>query len=427
MSGYALLFIVFFHGNSLRASGFGILSLDRTGLISWTNAFANGVCTIEVASNLPPSWLPLQNAFTSNSSGSAKLSIVAINGFYRLRASDLSTNTPAAYTNLVNSYGLLSTVAGNGFGNVDGSNYWHPIFEGAFATNIALSRPHFAMADDADNVFIVDKDSHSLLKVTPDGRVHTVAGTHVGGFNGDGPAPGISLQLSSPNGLWVRSDGTTYILDTGNSKVRRLDTNGIMTTLFSVGSAISSGRGLWVKDDESLTYFCSGTELRKRVPGNISTLNNNFSDLGNIIVNASGDIIATDRGASKVYLVGSNSGSRTKLFGSGTTNAVVDGTLAATNGLYGVRGVWSFPTGGYLLATHEGSQLLFVDSTGIIHVLIDGRQGDYHAGDGQWFYASGPPKIAELRSVTMDRHGNILLVENDSGYVRRISFRRLQP
>jgi len=76
------------------------------------------------------------------------------------------------------------------------------------------------MADDASNVFIVDKDSHSVLQITLDGRIHTVAGTHVPGFDGDGPAPATSLELYQPNGLYVHGDGTFFILDTGKARVR---------------------------------------------------------------------------------------------------------------------------------------------------------------------------------------------------------------
>ena len=79
------------------------------------------------------------------------------------------------------------------------------------------------MADHAGNIYIVDKDSHSILKVTPDGAIQTVAGTHEGGFNGDGPATGTSMCIANfPNGEWVRADGTVYVLDTDNGKVRRL-------------------------------------------------------------------------------------------------------------------------------------------------------------------------------------------------------------
>ena len=37
------------------------------------------------------------------------------------------------------------------------------------------------------------------------------------------------------------------------------------------------------------------------------------------------------------------------------------------------------------------------------------------------------PKVSEVRSVTMDAEGNILITENDAGYVRKIDFSRLQP
>jgi streptogramin lyase len=255
-----------------------------------------------------------------------------------------------------------------------------------------------------------------------------VAGIHTGGDAGDGPAPGTSTQLNSPNGLWVRPDGTVYVLDTGNGKVRRLDPDGTMSTLFTVNSGINQGRGLWVSEDESLAYFCSGTDLRRRVPGSITTVNNNFTELGNIALTPEGNVIATDRGDNKVFLVdttGGNQGSRMRLFGNGTTDSVIEGTMAFDNGLYGVRGVWLVPTGGYFLATHEGSQLLYVDAAGLLHVFVDGAPGA-HSGDGQWFHSPGP-KISELRSVSMDSRGDLLIVENDYGFVRRVRFLRSAP
>src|SRR5207249_3970237 len=112
---------------------------------------------------------------------------------------DVSTNTPAGYSNLLAAYGQLRAIAGNGQGGVDGVNYWQPAFEGGYATNATLSRPHLAMADDAGHVFIVDKDSHSVLKVTSDNRIHTVAGTHVAGNGPDYLSNALAVQLNAPN------------------------------------------------------------------------------------------------------------------------------------------------------------------------------------------------------------------------------------
>lgn len=412
---------------------FHINAVNNHGLISWTNAFTSGVCTVEAASqfngsNGPVLWNPQQNYFTTNAAGAGGVSLSSGNNFFRLLAVDVSTNTPQAYTNLLESYGLLSTIAGSGAdAGVDGVNYWLPSFEGGYATNAALSRPHFAMADNAGNVFIVDKDSDSVLKVTPDGRIHTVAGTHAIGNGPDSLTMATNVAMNLPNGLWVRDDGTVYVLDTGNAKVRRLDTNGLMTTLFTDSKGINNGRGLWVKDDERLIYYASNSNLRQWTPGGgTKTLNGNFNSLGNLIVSGT-NIVATDRNANIVWLVNTNTGSSTALFGNGGTSAVVDGTLAATNSLYDVRGVWQPPIGGYFLATGVGAQLLYVDSAGVVHVVVNGS-GNSHAGDGNWFYHQpSSAKFGQLRSVSMDNQGNLLIVENDLGFVRRIDFHRLTP
>ena len=420
--------------SQVLAADFRINAWDHQGNIRWTNAFPSGVCTIESATALTDpgsaSWQSQQNYFTTNSTGQGQLLRGSKNNFFRLLAADISTNTATGYTNLLNSYGLLHTIAGNGFGGIDGVNYWQPGFEGGYATNATLSRPHIAVADTAGNVFIADKNSHSILKVTPDGRIHTVAGTHAAGNGPDYLIIATAVQLNGPNGLWVRDDGTVYVLDTGNGKIRRLDTNGMMQTLVTVAGGINTGRGVWVKNDESLAFFASGSDMKRWTPsGGVDTLNNNFNELGTFIVDAHGDIIAADRGANKVYFLdatGSKVGSRDVLFGDGNTNSVVEGTLAKTNSLYGVRSVWPFPTGGYLLATHEGSQVLYVDPAGIIHIFVNGSNGGFHTGDGQWFHSPGF-KITETRAASMDSKGNILITENDSGYVRQIDFVRLSP
>jgi sugar lactone lactonase YvrE len=417
-----------------RAAGTNlqVTIFNSTGQIAWTNAYPIGVCTVEAAPQInATNWTCLQNFFTTNSAGRGVFVPPGTNQFFRLLAANLSTNTPFAFSNLILSYGTLHTIAGNGdagYANPgqDVSNYWQPSFEGQYATNVALSRPHFAMEDDASNVYIVDKDSDSVLKVTTDGRLHTVAGTHAIGVGPDTLTLATNVAMSTPNGLWVRGDGTVYVLDTGNGKVRRLDTNGMMSTLFTDSKGISGGRGLWVRSDEGLVYYASGSDLRQWTPaGGRKNLNTNFNDLGNIIISGT-NIVATDRGGNTVWLVNTNGGASTLLFGNGGENLVVDGSLALTNSLYGVRGVWQPPSGGYFLADDYSAQFVYVDTAGILHLLLNG-QGNTHGGDGQWFYKPSQFDIGQMRSVTMDNQGNLILVENDLGYVRRIDFQRLKP
>jgi len=409
-----------------------IVSFSRAGALGWTNAIVPGVCTLETATTVNGSWAPLQNVFSTNAAGQSLAPVDATNSFFRVACADVSP-TPVGFTNFIYSYGLLETVAGAGAGRMDNTSYWKSSFEGGPATNAALSRPHYAMADFAGNVFIVDKNSHSVLRVDTNGLIHTIAGTHTGGFNGDGPAPATNLELNVPNGLYVRGNGTVYVLDTGNARVRRITTNGVMSTLFfaqsDTNSALDGGRCLWVKDDESLAYFGNKTRMVKRTPGGgLQTLASGYTELGTFCVLASGNLIVADRGGNYVYSV-TASGAQTVIAGNGTSNSGTDGAAATATAFYGARGVWPVPTGGYLLLLHDGAQLWYVDSANIAHLLVNGQGGNVfvQAGDGQFFYAPSQYFIGEGRSVTMDCLGNILICESDYGFIRRIRFQRLTP
>jgi hypothetical protein len=408
--------------SSLRVTAF-----DPGGTLAWTNAPTPGICTVEMTTMPGNAWSPTQNVFATNPAGGVTVAVDTTNKFFRLRAVDVSA-TAQGFTNLIQSYGILETIAGTGEGRTDGVSYWQNSFEGGAAKAASLSRPHYAMADRAGNVYIADKNSHSVLRVDTQGLIHTHAGTHSGGFNGEGPTNATRLQLNFPNSLWVRADGTVYVLDTDNGRVRRVTTNGVMTTLFlatSDGSALSGGRTLWVKDDESLAYFGAKTKVRCWTPaGGLITLANNFSELGTFYVEAGGDLIVCDRGANYVYRVHPD-GSRSSIAGNGTASGGGDGDAALSTGLYGVRGVWPMPTGGYLLLTHDGCQLWYMDSMSIMHLLLNGTTGTTHSGDGAHFYDPSQLKISEGRSVSMDYAGNIIVCESDYGFVRRIRFQRV--
>jgi hypothetical protein len=413
---------------ALAASGPRITSFSRNGALSWTNALVPGVCTIETAGLLAGEWTPGQNVFSTNANGSTVVTVGTTNQFIRLRSADVSA-TAGGFSNLVNAYGLLETVAGIGAGQADGVSYWNSGYEGGPASAAALSRPHFAMADRAGNIYIADKNSHSVLRIATDGTIRTLAGTHEGGFNGEGPAAATSLQLNLPNALWVRSDGTVYVLDTENARVRRVTTNGIMSTLFNAKNDVSTGLGggrcLWVKDDETLAYFGNTDRIRKWTPsGGLQTLASGFTELGTFYVEPSGSLVVADRGGHYVYRV-TPAGVKTVLAGNGTVGGGGDGFVALQTGLSGPRGVWPVPTGGYLFLLHDGCQLWYMDTADTMHLLLNGASGTTHNGDGYFFYDLSELKISEGRSVALDYEGNILICESDYGFVRRIRFQRM--
>ncbi|MCB1096411.1 MAG: hypothetical protein KDN22_12615 [Verrucomicrobiae bacterium] len=324
---------------------------------------------------------------------------------------------------LIYSYGNLETAAGIGVREekeVDGTtvlNLWLSEFEGAQATTIELSNPHMTMADRAGNLYIADKESHSILKVDTQGVVTTVAGTHGPGFNGD-TGNATAMHLNFPNGLHVLPDGTFYILDLFNRRVRRVDRRGAMTTVLEDATGFGPGRGLWVSPDET-TIFYNGTGRVMRWTAETGSMEfaSGFADPGNIAVDAEGNLFVTDRGAHVVYRIQPN-GSRTIIAGDGSDNEPVDGSPATSIGLEDVRGIALRPDGSFFLCTQKGGDVVFVDSRGIATALIRGtRSGNTHEGDGLPLESPGE-KISEPRAVTLAPSGDLIITTNDNGFIR---------
>jgi hypothetical protein len=334
------------------------------------------------------------------------------------------------------SYGILETVAGRGTNNGDVS-LWQSSFEGAWATNVQLSRPHISFGDPFGNVLIVDQRSSSVLKVTPEGRLFTYAGTHTSGDNGNGPAFATNLHLNNPNGGWMRSDGTLYILDTENAKVRKVTTNQIMTTVFTT-PPLGDGRAFWISSDETLAYFGSGDPVattlnRWTSTGGVSVVRSDFGNLGNILGDEqTGVLYISDRDLNRVYRMETN-GVLTPIAGNGlTTNSVGggEGGPALLTRLQLPRSVWFIPNGGFFIGEHDpGNRIWYVDPAGNIHRWMNGNgSNNRRVGDGQWFYANpDTAKVSRVRAVNTDPFGNIIITESNYGYVRRIRFQRMNP
>jgi sugar lactone lactonase YvrE len=122
--------------------------------------------------------------------------------------------------------GMIETVAGTGVAESTG--------DGGPGVDAGLYWPS-ALALDADgNLFIAETRSHAVRKLDTHGTITLVAGTHMGGRDGDG-GPALAAKLHQPYGLAVDDDGTLYIADRGNFQVRRVTTDGIIDTIAGTG------------------------------------------------------------------------------------------------------------------------------------------------------------------------------------------------
>lgn len=307
----------------------------------------------------------------------------------------------------------IRCIAGTAKVSDKGINSWKRSYEKKEAKKAELSRPHFAMSDSKGNIFIVDKESHSVLVVNPKGDIQTVAGTHEQGFTKQGVA--TRCMLSNPNGLFVFPDGTFFILDLGNNRIRKVDTNGKMTTLFRDPDRISFGRGLWVSSKEDTVIYSSGTELRIWTKKNgLRTYADGFTELGNICMDMNGNLIVTDRGAGKVYRLNNSTGKPEHIAGTGGGSS--DKSIALEKALDGVRAVWVDPDGGLWLGCHEGDDLYYMDEEGNIEKIING------SGDGSEPFSQEPINpdtkyLSEIRSVYVDPKGNVIICHHDGGLI----------
>lgn len=340
------------------------------------------------------------------------------------------------YARVVAGFGQLEWIAGVGASQEPlDVNDWDPSFEGAPALEVELSNPHFAAADALGRIYIADKASHSILRIDPDGRLFTHAGTHVAGTGMVPSAPATTQALDSPNGIYVKPDGTVFLYDTGNHRVRRVAPDGTMTTVINDASSTFSkvGRGLWVSPDEKTIFYADGTVLKRWAAGVITTVATGFSELGNIDVHPiTGHVYVTDRATddvakSAVWRLEAN-GSRTRVAGNGLTTGGGDGFPATETFLDQVRGIAFTPEGGYFLCTHKGADIWYVDTAGIIHLFIKGRgSGNRNSGNGQKPPILSPDALSEPRSVALAPNGDLLIATNDTGYIRRVRSAVIPP
>jgi hypothetical protein len=394
--------------------------------VTFSNRHYNGVSTVEGFAR--GRWVPLENFFTTQRVGQVTVTLPT-NGYsrFRLRSTDVSPGN--AFTRLAQSYGNIQTIAGKGE-VPPGANGWRPEYEGALATEVNLSNPRCALADGQGNIFVVEQDGHAVVKITPDGRIHTVLGTHVPGNTGISALPGTPFQLNSPSSLWITSN-RVYVLDAGNNRICYLTSDGFASEAFfngtnGAGVSPGGGGGLWVSPDNKEMIYAAGAEIRTwNLKDGVTTLASGFLEVGNIFVNDFGRIIVADPQDNRVYRVRS-SGRKDLVAGDGFKRNYPTGGDADRVSLPGARSVWYLPIGGYFVALDEGAKVWYVDADDNAAPFIFGRRGA-HAGDGKWFRSGGrTPKVGNVQSVTVAPSGDILMVEG-AGFVRKVDFLRHTP
>jgi sugar lactone lactonase YvrE len=130
-----------------------------------------------------------------------------------------------------------------------------------------FNNPTALAVDGGGNVYVADQDNHSIRKVAPNGEVTTLAGS---GTAGPEDGPGTQARFSFPRGITINTGGTLYVSDTGSGRVRAVTSAGNVTTI--AGSFANQG-------------YADGAGDAAR-----------FSNAYSIAVNAAGDLFVADTG-----------------------------------------------------------------------------------------------------------------------------------
>jgi uncharacterized protein (TIGR03437 family) len=304
--------------------------------------------------------------------------------------------------------GVMATVAGNGSQGSSG--------DGGAATGAQLLSPRNVAVDAAGNFYFSEFEGHRVRKVTPAGIISTVAGTGVAGFSGDGE-PAVNAQLAFPAGLALDRLGALYIADSGNNRVRKILTGGVISTVVGGSPSTVLGTPVAVAVDVSETLYVA--DLSYVVHS--YTAAGAWSDVtavGQLIaphdlaVDLNGDLYIADG----VHIRKVVSGQMQTVAGDGYMHAIGDGGLA-TNALLSQPSAIALNGAGSLYIADTGTQRVRqVLPTGVIQTLV----GTGIAGTASDNVAAATATLDSPMGVALDAASDILIADTDNHRIREV-------
>ncbi|MEW8506759.1 MAG: hypothetical protein AB2598_08620 [Candidatus Thiodiazotropha sp.] len=127
---------------------------------------------------------------------------------------------------MIDQNGIISTIAGNGEQGYSGD-------EGS-ATDASLNSPQALMISREGALYIADTGNNRIRRVSVDGVISTSAGNGTEGFSGDG-GDAVSASLNSPRGISIGPNDSLFIADTRNHRIRKINSQGIISTVAGNG------------------------------------------------------------------------------------------------------------------------------------------------------------------------------------------------
>lgn len=248
--------------------------------------------------------------------------------------------------------------------------------------------PSSVAFDAAGNLYFADTNRHEVYESSLAGVLSVVAGDGVQGFSGDGGAA-TNAELNSPQGVAVGPDGTLYIADTGNGRVRAVS-GGVMTTFAGNGSVGFAGDG--------------------GAAGSAS-----FRWPNALAIDASGALLVCDAGNERVRRI--SAGVIETIVGNGTQGFAGDGEAATSAELDTPMGLAVGSDGRIFVADSHNERIRVIATNGTISTFAGNGVAGY-AGDG------GAATSAELslpRGLMVTSGGAVIFADSNNQRMRMVN------
>jgi sugar lactone lactonase YvrE len=248
--------------------------------------------------------------------------------------------------------------------------------------------PSSVAFDAAGNLYFADTNRHEVYESSLAGVLSVVVGDGVQGFSGDGGAA-TNAELNSPQGVAVGPDGTLYIADTGNGRVRAVS-GGVMTTFAGNGSVGFAGDG--------------------GAAGSAS-----FRWPNALAIDASGALLVCDAGNERVRRI--SAGVIETIVGNGTQGFAGDGEAATSAELDTPMGLAAGSDGRIFVADSHNERIRVIATNGTISTFAGNGVAGY-AGDG------GAATSAELslpRGLMVTSGGAVIFADSNNQRMRMVN------
>lgn len=218
---------------------------------------------------------------------------------------------------LISAFLLIPNISHAAYGDV--SVYTGSIIGGNGSSKTAafFDFPEDLVRSSGGDWYIADTYNNVIRKISSAGAVSTFAGS---GSYGSADGSSTSAEFALPRGIAMGSDGTIYVADTDNSKIRKITTSGTVSTIVSSGLSKPYGVTFY----GSYLYIAdSGNNAIKRVTtsgGSMTTLTSSLSDPRRMDISTDGTkLYVADNGNHRVVSVNTSNGSIEVIAGSGTS------------------------------------------------------------------------------------------------------------